>query len=904
MSYIDAFRRGDTICVSHRDKNGERHETRYPAPYYFYVEDESGPYRSMFGDRVQRIDSKTIRDHREKVESAREMGLVTYESDVRAEYRFLEDKFKKSEVPDLRIAVLDIESDRDKKKGYSRPDSPYSIINAITISRKWIGDAITIGVCPPTLSMEEAEKLVADIPDTLVVETERELLELTIEILSDADVITGWNSEWYDIPMIIQRIRITLGGEDLEDVSDLSIYDPSDVSKAWLSRLCLFGEYPKPVEKEHYGSIEYIFPLKGKVHLDYLGLYKKFTFEELHSYRLGFVLERELGETKVEYEGSLSDLWNNDFRLFIEYNRQDTVGLSKLDDVLKFITLANEMAHMACVRLNDTLGSVTIIEQAVLCELHEWNRVAPDKKENEKGEKVAGAYVKVPEGGMYEWVTSFDINSLYPSIIRMLNISPECLVGQFDISETMDKIAWYVNTGQEKDTTAAWHHFTGVTEYHDIQEGKSDVERTFNYENGESITQTCDKWKEWLEENDCCITANGTVFSTERQGILAYCLEKWYNERVEFKKKSKECDRAGDKQGAEYWDNIQMVRKIFLNSAYGALLNRYFRFFDIRFGQSTTLSGRVVTKHMINESNFIISGDYYSGPSIIYGDTDSVYTTLADHVTSNMKLDDIVELADEIGEAINDSFPHKMKEMFFVPPHLGKIIKAGREVVARRGIFKHHKKKGYALYVVDEEGKRCDKLKIMGMETQRSDTPKWIQDFLHECVRMVLMDNKGEKEVRDYVSEFREKFYNRDPWTCGSPCRISNLKKMINELELYERGLLPAPPRIFWAVQAAMNFNNYLEYHMDYEMPPIMDGDKAETFYIDINNNTRNPMGFKTVAISVDATFHSDWVKDLPVDMDRAYNKLVRQKVQNVLGMFPEWDLEPSKNTAEEVFDW
>jgi DNA polymerase elongation subunit (family B) len=255
------------------------------------------------------------------------------------------------------------------------------------------------------------------------------------------------------------------------------------------------------------------------------------------------------------------------------------------------------------------------------------------------------------------------------------------------------------------------------------------------------------EWNKWLKENNLSISANGTVFDITKEGILPFCLTKWYNERVKYKSLSSKYDKEGNKDLSEYWDNIQLVRKIFLNSLYGALLNKYFRFGNPLFGHSTTLSGRVVTKHMIRKSSELIDGTYDFGKSIVYSDTDSVYTTIKNIIDDPKDLDEIVLLADTIGECINDSFPEKMKEMFLVPLDRGAIIKAGREVVAKRGIFKHKIKKKYALYVVDNEGKRSEKIKVMGMETQRSDTPKWMQKFLKNCLEMVLKEGKGEADL-------------------------------------------------------------------------------------------------------------------------------------------------------------
>lgn len=906
MSYIDAFRRGDTICVSERNEHGKRLEKRLPAPFYFFYEDDDGPYQSMYGHRLERMSFKNGNKMRFAAVDLMAEGRQVFESDIKPEYRFLEDNYIDAKPPKLNVAVLDIESDRDKTKEYSSVDDPYAIINAITIEQKWLNRAVTVAVCPPTLSMDEAEALVSHMEDTFVVETEEDLLAITLDLLDDADVITGWNSRFYDLPMIIQRIRVALGGEEVEDVGDIEEYNPSAASRKHLERLCLFGEIPIPKSVMSFGSERWIFELRGKSHLDYLDLYQKFTFVELHSYKLDYVLEVEIDEKKIEYTGSLDDLWRDNFKLFVEYNRQDTVGLGKIDNKRKFITLANEMAHTACVLLKDTLGSVTIIEQAILCELHKQGLVAPDKKEVHDKETVAGAFVKLPVGGMYEWITSFDINSLYPSVIRMLNISPETVIGQVDTTDTEAKINDLIKSNKATSRTEAWRHFTGVDEYHSIEEGDQFRELSVLFEDGTTSKASGDEWRSWLKENNYSISANGTIFANRKQGIIPYCLEKWYNERVQFKQNGKGAYKAGNKDEAEYWDTIQQARKLFLNSTYGALLNAYFRFFDTRFGQSVTLSGRVVTKHMIRKASELIDGKYEFGPSAVYSDTDSVYMTLSgllDDGVDETDLDDIVKIADTIGDLINESYPEKMMECFFVTRENGAIIESGREVVAQRGIFKDKTKKRYALYVLDNEGKRESKLKIMGMETQRSDTPKWIQEFLLDCLKIVVQQGKGETELVDNILKFRKKFYSKNAWELGSPRRVKNLQETKKQLMLYANSMSASPPRVYFAVQAAMNFNEYLDYYGDMTIPHIIDGDKVEIMYLNDRDLTNNPLGFTNIAIPVGANIQSEWIKLLPLDAKRAYDSLVTKKVTNIFDMF-DWTFDPPDTTANEVFDW
>ena len=396
------------------------------------------------------------------------------------------------------------------------------------------------------------------------------------------------------------------------------------------------------------------------------------------------------------------------------------------------------------------------------------------------------------------------------------------------------------------------------------------------------------------------------------------------------------------KEKAAYWNRIQHVRKIFLNSTYGALLNAFFRFSDPRFGQSVTLSGRVVTKHMARKANEIIEGKYDFGDSIIYGDTDSCYVTIyslvkalaedlgvetpkvtTDTDLSDEFIDSIVNLCDEIGDVINASFPEEMDRAFFVGEERGAIIKAGREIVASRGLFKDAKKR-YALGVVDKEGQRKHKLKVMGMETQRTDTPKFVQDFLKGCLKEVVQNAAGESKLKDLIDGFREEFRKRDPWTLGRPGRVSNLSRGSRLRVMYEDGYDPefgdddddmldifsnSPsrrkvnienPRIHFTVTAADNTNRYIEFHDDHEMDKIRDGDKVEVIDL-LKDPVSNPLALKSVAVPVGVTRLPDWFKKLPFDVKTAEEKLIDKKIENVFGIL-KMSLDRKEHIGEELF--
>lgn len=929
--YVDAELINERIYVSSYDDQGRRHITTHLPPYVFYYLDKNGSYTSIYGDPLNR---KRYNDRKKfHIELQKHDPGSVFESDVPPIFRFLEERYPGDETPPLKVCFLDIEADKDPSKGWTSVRSPYAPINAVTVYRKWEQQFYTIAVPPPGVSRESAINILASDSEKdsfgpmtedggfLVAHSESELLSALLELIADADVLSGWNSTFFDIPYIIQRLRMVFGGEKLkalerEDGSERYPYNPSFHSKPYLEKLCLFPKIPSLRMVERYGNFEKTFDICGRVHLDYLELYRKFTFEELHSYTLDTVLRKEIGQSKVVYEGTLDQLYRNDFRTFVAYNRQDVAGLSKLDDSKKMIELANKMAHMAGVTFDKVTGSVSIIEQAILKTLHKQNRICFNKDVPNEKEAAPGAYVVLPEKGLYEWVCSFDINSLYPSVIRALNISPEVVVGQFDLTRTEEKLTACFNLGMSP--TEAWGQFTGVYEYHDLIDEKDEMLTLVLEATEEEITAPAKEWKRILKENNWSVSANGTVFDLSQEGIVAVCLTEWYKDRVEFQKQKKEAGKAQEteedekkvaelKMAEEYYDMVQQVMKIFLNSTYGAYLNRFFRFYDPRLGRSVTLSGRVITKHMLKCASEIITGNYdFDRRAIIYGDTDSAYCTLDWYMGQhNIEKNDqnTIEISDKIGEQINATFPKFMKENFLVDSKRGEIIRAGREVVARRGLFKD-KKKRYALHVIDKEGKKKDDVEIKGMETRRTDTPRFMQDFLEKCITAVVKDKKSYNDVYEMVEDFRKEFRQMPPWERGTPCRVSNLTLNAAKLKDYyskkKEGFVDIKkPVPHYSVVAATNTNMLIEQFDERSWDYIHDGDKVEVLYL-----RSNPQELRSVAINVDSkNYVPQWFKELPFDNEAHEQKLIDKKMFNVLGEIMGWSFEPIKDYRQEVFE-
>lgn len=285
----------------------------------------------------------------------------------------------------------------------------------------------------------------------------------------------------------------------------------------------------------------------------------------------------------------------------------------------------------------------------------------------------------------------------------------------------------------------------------------------------------------------------------------------------------------------------------------------------------------------------------------------TIHDTLVEEgLEGDALIDELVKIADTIGDEINDSFPKMMEESFFVTEESGAIIQAGREVVARRGLFKNAKKR-YALAVIDTEGFRSPKLKIMGMETQRSDTPHFIQDFLKDCVRLVVQEGHEEMDLRDKIEIFRNEFHSREPWLNGTPCRVSNLTAGSELLDKWfnwtpeKETARPKKPLVHWSVMAAWRTNQYRKRFGETVMEEIRDGDKIEILRLNPNDKEQNPLGFETVALPVGAARVPDWFKNLPFDTTTHEEKLIDSKIDNVFGVL-NWDLSKRKNFADDVF--
>lgn len=864
--------------------NGKRIFSEYLPDYSFYYGDKKGKYQSIFGDQLAKFSCKNKKEFRKELNFHH--GKQTFESDINPVFKCLSTHYRNAPNPELNVAMIDIETNFDLERGYSTPEDPFTNITAITVLQMWNDQLITLVMPPDGMTIETAQEICDKFDNTILFTDEGEMLTAFLDLIDDADIISGWNSGGFDLPYLVNRITQVLSKDDTR-------------------RFCLWNQYPKERTFEKFGKESKTYDLVGRIHIDYMDLYRKNTFEERHSYALNAIGEYELNETKTQYEGSLDALYKQDFYKFIEYNRQDVALIGKLDKKLKFLELANALAHENTVLLPTTMGVVAMVEQAITNWSHDQNLIVPDRKHNSLNEDemtAAGAYVADPKKGLHKWIGSVDINSLYPSAIRALNMSPETIVGQVRQTYTNEIMAKRVASG--KTYSDAWEGEFGSLEYQAIMNQDKNFEINIDWEHSnKSDTMTAEQaWhlifasgQKWM------ISGNGTIFTYEKEGLIPGILAFWYADRKRLQELKKS---AIDPIEIDNHDRRQHIKKILLNSLYGALLNSGCKFNDRRIGQSTTLTGRVITKHMTATVNEILAGEYnHKGEAIVYGDTDSgifsVWPIIKDDVKAgNMEWnkDTAIQLYDAVSKQVNESFPAFMEKAFHCPRKNGDLIKCGREVVGERGLF--ITKKRYAILVYDLDGKRQDidgksgKLKAMGLDLRRSDTPKFVQEFLKEIL-MEVLEGKDQQDVIDRIKTFKKEFKEMDPWKKGTPKRVNKLLAYTSKEKRDGRANMPGH------VRAAMNWNKLREIYSDKHSMEITDGGK--TIVCQLRDN---PIGMTSVAYPIDQPHLPDWFLTLPFDNEVMEAGIVDKKIENLLATLDNWnDIKHASLNNHDSFD-
>lgn len=549
--YVDAIHepRKNMIRVAERDAQGIRHLVDYPAEYVFYYTHPAGSAKSIYGDPCRKYSTndgqkfkKELKRYQWDLDRNGKQRYKIFEADINPIFRCLAGHYRGLEAPKLNLGFFDIETGFCKERGFAPATDPFNPITAISVYLSHIGRCIALVLKPATYSYDEAQEICERFEDTFLFDDEAELLRTFLTIIEDVDCLSGWNSTLFDIPYMVNRVTRVLGGD-------------------YTRQFCLWDQKPRQRMIPRYGKEHESFDIVGRTHLDYLELYQKHNPQQQQSYRLDFIGEIEVGENKVAYEGTLDDLYHKDFYKFIDYSRQDVMLLVKIDAKKQFIELANQIAHVNSVLLKTTMGSVTLVEQAIINEMHDMGLVVPCRKadvedtfvpseedddddeegndENAKG-PVVGAYVAQPKKGIHNHVGCVDINSLYPSAIRALNISPETIVGQVRPDETKALIQQRLKAGTKR--AECWEGLFSTVEFADMLE-RSGKPLTVDYDDGTTREMSARQLYDYIfdPKNKLCITANGTIFTTKQEGIIPALLAKWYAERKQMQHMKKVC---------------------------------------------------------------------------------------------------------------------------------------------------------------------------------------------------------------------------------------------------------------------------------------------------------------------------------------------------------------------------
>jgi len=806
-------------------ENGKRFETRdefYPTLYVKSKRETK--YVTLGGEHVEEVKPGTVRDCREFYKKYEGVdGFEIYGND-RYIYQYISEKYPEDEIKfdtkQIKLVTLDIEV--SSEEGFPDVESASEEILAITIQDYATKKITTWGVKPFNNKQENVTYHYCP--------SEYELLNHFINywMVDVPDVITGWNIQLYDIPYICKRLDRVLGEKLMKRFSPWGLVTQG--------------------ETFIQGRKHTTFDVGGVTQLDYLDLYKKFTYKAQESYRLDYIASVELGQKKLDHSefDTFKDFYTHGWQKFIEYNIVDVELVDRLEDKMKLIELALTMAYDAKVNYVDVFYQVRMWDNIIYNYLKKRNIVIPPKVRSDKNEKYAGAYVKEPIPGKYDWVVSFDLNSLYPHLIMQYNISPETLL-------------------EEKHPTAT-------------------VNRILNEEINFEL----------YKDNAVC--ANGAMYRKDIRGFLPELMEKMYGDRVIFKKKmlaakqqyEKTPTKALEKEIARC-NNIQMAKKISLNSAYGAIGNQYFRYYKLANAEAITLSGQVSIRWIENKMNEYLNKllstenvDY-----VIESDTDSIYLNmgpLVDKFFGNKSGDKaaIVSVLDKICQEKLEPFIERSYQKLadYVSAYEQKM-QMKRENIADRGIWTA--KKRYILNVWNSEGVQYTepKLKMMGIEAVKSSTPAPCRKMIKDGLK--LMMSGTEDDVINFIDTCREEFKKLPPEDISFPRSASDVVKYASSSDIYIKG---TPIH----VRGALLFNHYIKQKkLTNKYSLIQNGEKIKFCYL------KKPNIFHENVISFIQDFPKELGIDKYVDYDLQFEKSFLEPLKAILDAIG-WNVEKTVN--------
>ncbi len=869
----------------------------FPAPFYFYVPDDDGDYTSMFGDKLSRIDFDTSKEFNGAKAECASNGWEMFESDIPPELKLLSEKYYNVAAPKLHVTFFDIEVDYNPELGFSSIENPYAPINSVAYYHNWSKRMVVYAV-PPDNYLGDPDDLIedsffdkvskiTDMPEGKVeiyfCKNEKELLQKLLEEIEDSDVLSGWNSDFFDVPYVGKRIKLVLGTRAFNKMSFTGAGNPR-----W--RVV-------EVMRREMTTLD----LSGRASLDYMVLFKKYEMYERPSYKLESIAEEMLPNLpKLEYEGSLAGLYRKDFPYFVRYNLRDTEILLGLEDQLGYVETANQMYHMSTGLSTHVTGTLKLAELATINYCHHdlGGIIVPDNHIPDVDAQIQGALVLLPQVGMHEEISSVDLASLYPGAIRSLNISPETIIGQLTAQSykklTANQEKMVIDSGYADIEYATQQRKSLQVYAAELIATNSDIEIDFVMEDGTKLSAPASQFREVFEKKKWACSGYGTIFNQNQDGIIPTILADWYARRKEYKKLMAEAKDAGDDAKAMYYDKLQYVFKIKLNSFYGALTNKYFRFYDLRMGESTTGVGRKVLLHQCAQVCKELNGTYQMPDNetfeyrsvggiqklkwhygytkdwaVVYGDTDSSY-----FVTYAKSSDAATEIGDGVANLVNDSFQEFMRREFLCTPGFDSIMQCEREVVSDRGIFVD--KKRYILHLVDLDGWKCDKVKVMGLDTKKTTLPAHVSKELNNFVGR-LLKKEDWKDISIDIVEYKEALMSHpDLMTIGLPKGVKGVEDYTKQYELLGNDV-----RLPGHVAASILYNICLKEYKDKESTPIFSGMKIKVFYL------KTKIGrFKSIAIPVDIEQVPEWfIRDFTdkIDLDAHLLRLVDKPLGNII---------------------
>ena len=806
-------------------ENGRRYEHRdefFPTLYVKSKKDTK--YRTLSGETVEEIHPGSVRDCREFYKKYDEVeGFGIYGND-RYIYQYISEKYPQDEIKfDIsKIKLITIDIETASENGFPDVESCVEEILAITIQDYNTKKITTWGVKP--FHNKQDNVTYYHCP------TEQELLSHFINywMVDVPDVITGWNIQFYDIPYICKRLNRVLGEKLMKRFSPWGLVTENEVTIK--------------------GRTQTTFDVGGVTQLDYLDLYKKFTYKAQESYRLDYIAEVELGQKKLDHSefDTFKDFYTHGWQKYIEYNIVDVELVDRLEDKMKLIELALTMAYDAKVNYADVFYQVRMWDTIIYNYLKKRNIVIPPKNKSQKNEKYAGAYVKEPIPGKYDWVVSFDLNSLYPHLIMQYNISPETLLEERHPTATVDRI----------------------------------LDEEINFE--------------LYKDNAVC--ANGAMFRKDVRGFLPELMEKMYGDRVIFKKRMLQAKQEYEKTPTKALEkeiarcnNIQMAKKISLNSAYGAIGNQYFRYYKLANAEAITLSGQVSIRWIESKMNQYLNKllqttdeDY-----VIASDTDSIYLNLGPLVDKFFasKSGDKVAIVGLLDKICEDKFEPYIDKCYsdlasYVSAYDQKM-QMKRENIADRGIWTA--KKRYILNVWDSEGVRYEdpKLKMMGIEAVKSSTPAPCRKMIKDALKLMMTGT--EEDVIHYIDKCREDFKKLPPEQISFPRSVSDVIKYKSSSDIYSKGT-PIHCR------GALLFNHYIKLNkLDNKYSLIQNGEKIKFCYL------KKPNIIHENIISFIQDFPTELGLDKYIDYDLQFEKSFVEPLKAILDAIG-WNVEKTVN--------